>query len=84
MSSCATQGKAWVLGTEAGRIMGVDRRHVTRLAKQGLIAVRRIPGADPRYCRRDVEAVAERFTTPTVPVNGVDERSDSPALASAS
>lgn len=52
----------WISGREAARILGIDNHHVPRLAGQGLITTRSIPGCKPRYLRSDVKELAARST----------------------
>jgi hypothetical protein len=54
----------WLHATDAALVLGTDAQHVKRLARDGLISVRRVPGAHPRYSRADVELIAHEFTSP--------------------
>ena len=55
-------GPAWIPTREVARRLGTHSRTVGRLEKAGYLTVRRLPGADPLYCARDVALLAERST----------------------
>ena len=54
---------SWISATAAARLLGCTPPQIPRLARRGLISVRRLPGCDPRYLRTDVEDLAREATT---------------------
>jgi hypothetical protein len=64
MSTITTATAEWIKAVEAAAILGTDHQHVKRLARAGLIGVRRLPGATPRYNRSDIERLAADCTHP--------------------
>jgi excisionase family DNA binding protein len=53
----------WMRLGEALAFLGVSPKTLARLADNGKISRRAIPGAHPRFLRADVEALAERCTS---------------------
>jgi hypothetical protein len=52
----------WISAANAARILGTKSYVVPRLAEEGRISVRRMPGCDPRYLLADVERLAREST----------------------
>lgn len=56
--------REWESAAAAARLAGTTPEVIRRLAKQGFISVRRLPGCDPRYLMADVERISQQMTTP--------------------
>jgi hypothetical protein len=55
----------YISATAAARLLACDRSHIPKLAGDGLIGFRRIPGvARVKYNRADVERLRERSFVP--------------------
>jgi hypothetical protein len=49
----------WIHAREAAELIGGTPRHIMRLARRGVLTVRRIPAMRPAYLRSEVVALAE-------------------------
>lgn len=54
--------QVWISAVAAARRLGCVPRQVPRLARRGLLTVRRLPGCDPRFLLADVERLAREAT----------------------
>lgn len=54
----------FVSGARASRVLGCNVKQVPKLAGEGFITVRRVPGSAPRYLLADVERLARQWTVP--------------------
>jgi hypothetical protein len=54
--------QVWISAVTAARRLGCVPRQIPRLARRGLLTVRRLPGCDPRYLLADVERLAREVT----------------------
>jgi hypothetical protein len=52
----------WVSAAAAARLAGTTPEVIRRLAKQGFISVRKLPGCDPRYLMTEVERIVQGMT----------------------
>ena len=65
MDPADTQMGEWVTGAEGCRILGVCRETLVRIANDGRIGVREIPGVSRRrYSRQDLERVVKSSVRP--------------------
>jgi hypothetical protein len=55
-----------VSAAEAARYLDVTYPSVSRLARQGYITRRKLPGCDPRYLMEAVESLARSATLPAI------------------
>ncbi len=60
MQARAVDEPEWIIGPAAASIAGVPVGTLRRMAKRGLISVRRMPMSHPRYSRTEMAAMAER------------------------
>jgi hypothetical protein len=56
-------GEEWISLREGARRLGIDKMSFYRVIDAGVIRCRQIPGLQPRYSARDVQAVADRAVT---------------------
>jgi hypothetical protein len=52
----------WVSATEASRRVCCNPKQVAKLASEGFLTVRRLPGCDPRYLLADVVRLVSEST----------------------
>jgi hypothetical protein len=57
----------WASAAEAARVLGIPPKNIRRLASQGFLTARRLPGCDARYLLSDVRRLAESATAPARP-----------------
>jgi len=60
----APMAAEWLDAGAAAELLGVERRHIRRLARDGLLSVRRLPGVRPRYRRDEIERLAAASVRP--------------------
>jgi hypothetical protein len=57
----------WISRVEAAERLGCPANQVPRLAAQGFISTRRLPGCDPKYGLEDIERLCRASTTKALP-----------------
>ena len=78
------ENNEWVSAAEAARILGSGPRNASRLAREGFLTERRLPGCDARYLLADVHGLAAMATLPALQgrVGGEPATRTSPGLGS--
>jgi hypothetical protein len=78
----------WISAANAARLLGISPRNIPRLADEGYLAVRRLPGCDPRFSLNDAKQLAasstsaatlgpnSAATSPAPPASGLDGHAD--------
>lgn len=69
----------WISLREASRILGVDAKKVSALAKNGVLSVRQVPGSLRKVSRSEVVRLSEQSVKAGTMAGG---QPDSPAEAS--
>jgi hypothetical protein len=55
--STSTRESVWITPGEAAEMTGLNRKQISRLADEGLVGRRNLPGVRPCYRRADIEAL---------------------------
>jgi hypothetical protein len=67
MSAMTVPAGEWLSGPRAAQMLGArSTKSLRRLAASGLITVLKVPGANPRYRRQDVECVVRESVRPAL------------------
>jgi predicted DNA-binding transcriptional regulator AlpA len=65
MSTVSSELDVWISARECAKILGITRPSFDRLKGEHAFTVRKLPGMNPRYLRREVEELAAKSTSTT-------------------